>query len=193
MQRDETITELIPFVRQIARQVSARRSIHSRHADDLFSDGCLGVIKAVDTYKAERGPLKPYVARRVEFEILDGIRSRTGVRNDERRGGLQRTMVETLSAEIVLGTADEPFDPVDATVLVEQRVDLLAVLDKLPAEQRTLLVERYGEGRTELDMARDRGMSRWHIKKALNKALDAAQRVAGVSSWPLLKNALPER
>lgn len=82
--REEQIRELFPLVRRIARRVS--RLIPSADFDDLVGDGCVGLIRAVDSYDPRRGvPLFSYARRVVSGAMLNGVRRRDPVSERVRR------------------------------------------------------------------------------------------------------------
>ena len=82
--REERIRTLFPMVRKIARRVS--RMIPSADLDDLVGDGCVGLIRAVDSYDPSRGvPLFSYARRIVSGAMLNGVRRRDPVSERVRR------------------------------------------------------------------------------------------------------------
>ncbi len=73
-EREAAIRGLFPVVRRIAARI--RRMIPTADRDDLVSDGCVGAIKAVDSYDAQRGiPLERYAARVILGAMLNGLRN----------------------------------------------------------------------------------------------------------------------
>jgi RNA polymerase sigma factor for flagellar operon FliA len=72
-EREAAIDALFPLVRRIARRVS--RVVTSVDVDDLVGDGCLGAVRAVDTFDPERGVLLETYARRLILgSMLNGLR-----------------------------------------------------------------------------------------------------------------------
>jgi RNA polymerase sigma-B factor len=72
MTRDETICSLLPIVSRVARRVSIH--VAGAELDDLVGYGCVGLVRAVDAFDADRGvPLVAYATRRVLWAILRGI------------------------------------------------------------------------------------------------------------------------
>jgi RNA polymerase sigma factor for flagellar operon FliA len=71
--REQQIRDLFPLVKKIARRV--QRMVPGSDADDLVGEGCVGLIRAVDTYDPSRGPsLERYAARIVGGAMLNGLR-----------------------------------------------------------------------------------------------------------------------
>ena len=72
-EREDAIRSLFPLVRRIAERM--RRMIPNAERDDLTGDGCIGAIKAVDTYDPQRGvPLDHYAGRVIVGAMLNGLR-----------------------------------------------------------------------------------------------------------------------
>lgn len=82
--RDASIREYLPIVRQIARRVA--RVATGAEFDDLVGDGSVGLIRAVDTFDATRGTsLESYARRLVLGAMLNGLRRRDPVSERVRR------------------------------------------------------------------------------------------------------------
>ncbi len=83
-EREATIGELLPLVRQIARRVS--RVAGAADIDDLVGDGSIGLIRAVDTYDAARGTtLETYARTLIVGAMLNGLRRLDPVSERVRR------------------------------------------------------------------------------------------------------------
>lgn len=82
--REERIRRLFPLVKKIARRV--QRMLPGSELGDLIGDGCVGLIRAVDTYDASRGPaLERYASRIVAGAMLNGLRRLDPVSERVRR------------------------------------------------------------------------------------------------------------
>jgi RNA polymerase sigma factor for flagellar operon FliA len=81
--REQAIRDLFGLVRRVARRVS--RVVPAADADDLVGDGCIGLIRAVDTYDPERGPLDAYARRLILGAMLNGLRRLDPVSERARR------------------------------------------------------------------------------------------------------------
>jgi RNA polymerase sigma factor for flagellar operon FliA len=82
--REEQIRALFPLVKKIARRV--HRLIPASDADDLVGDGSIGLIRAVDSFDASRGPsLDQYAARIIAGAMLNGLRRLDPVSERVRR------------------------------------------------------------------------------------------------------------
>ncbi|MBY6277506.1 MAG: RNA polymerase sporulation sigma factor SigK, partial [Symbiobacterium thermophilum] len=113
--------------------------------DDLISIGTVGLIKAIGTFKPERGTrLATYAARCIENEILMHLRSLKRVRGEVSlydpigvdREGNEITLIDVLGS-----------DPDVVPDLVGKRLDeskLREKLKKLGGKERQVLELRYG-------------------------------------------------
>lgn len=83
-ERDERICALFPMIRKIARRVS--RMVSGSDVDDLVGEGCVGLIRAVDSFDPTRGPsLEQYASRIVAGAMLNGLRRLDPVSERVRR------------------------------------------------------------------------------------------------------------
>lgn len=82
--RERTIRALLPYVKRIARRI--KRLVPGFDLDDLLGDGSVGLIRAVDSFDASRGPtLQQYARRLVVGAMLNGIRRMDPVSERARR------------------------------------------------------------------------------------------------------------
>jgi RNA polymerase sigma factor for flagellar operon FliA len=83
-EREATIRQFFPHVRQIARRVARLARISD--LDDLIGDGCVGLVRAFDTFDGERGTrFEVYARRLIVGGMLNGIRRRDPVSERVRR------------------------------------------------------------------------------------------------------------
>ncbi len=84
VEREAEIRRLFPLVRQIARRVL--RVVGAADIDDLVGDGCVGLIRAVDSYDAARGTaLELYARKLIAGAMLNGLRRLDPVSERVRR------------------------------------------------------------------------------------------------------------
>jgi RNA polymerase sigma factor for flagellar operon FliA len=82
--REVRIRVLFPLVKRIARRV--QRMVPGSDIDDLIGDGCVGLIRAVDSYDASRGlTLEQYAPRIIAGTMLNGLRRLDPVSERVRR------------------------------------------------------------------------------------------------------------
>ncbi len=171
--RDKLITHNMRLVAHIAKKYG------KNDLDDLISIGSIGLIKGVESYSTEKGTtLATYLARCIENEILMTLRankryqntvylsSTLGVDND----GNEYTLMDVLAIK-----EDSVFHQAEMSIL---RQNLLKIIHQHlnPREQKIILM-RYGleEGTTpmtQLQAARELGISRSYISRIESKALD---------------------
>jgi RNA polymerase sigma factor FliA len=83
-QREHHVRALLPLVRKAARRL--KRVVPSLDIDDLVGDGCVGLIRAVDSFDPLRGPqLAEYARKLVVGAMLNGIRRMDPVSERARR------------------------------------------------------------------------------------------------------------
>jgi RNA polymerase sigma factor for flagellar operon FliA len=134
-EREATIRRLFPHVRQIARRVARLARISD--LDDLIGDGCVGLMRAFDTFDDRRGTSFDVYARRlIVGGMLNGIRRRDPVSErvrrtmrhaDERRFALAQER-GSLPAFAELERGDPRLRRARAAVFVQSTLSLDATL-----------------------------------------------------------------
>lgn len=82
--RDAAVASFLPLVRKIARRI--KRLVPGLDLDDLIGDGSVGLIRAIDTFDPQRGPLlRQYARRLIVGAMLNGIRRMDPVSERARR------------------------------------------------------------------------------------------------------------
>jgi RNA polymerase sporulation-specific sigma factor len=150
-----------------------------KDGEDLISVGTIGLIKAIVTFKAQRGTkLATYASKCIENELLMFLRSTKKYNNDvflQDPIGVDREGNEvTLEDKL----ADEN-EPVDEQVDMKMKTHMLyQLIEKvLKVRERKIIELRYGlvtgEEVTQREIAEMMGISRSYVsrieKKALNK------------------------
>ena len=138
--------------------------------EDLISIGTIGLIKAVNTFKADKNiKLATYSARCIENEILMHIRKISGQKQEMSLDEPINTDWDgnELLLSDILGT-DEDI----VTGPLEDAVDhqlLLQALERLSSRERTIVVLRYGLGgrkeKTQKEVADMMGISQSYISR----------------------------
>lgn len=175
---EDARAELIEHnLRLVAHVVKKYCSINSREQEDLLSIGTIGLIKAVNTYKSDRGTrLATYTARCIENEILMYFRS-------AKRSAGEISLSEPLETESdggtlalmdVISTQDDLAENLDARDDCERLYRAVnAVLD---ARERKIIAMRYGilgveKPLTQREIAETCGISRSYVSRIEKKAL----------------------
>ena len=169
--------KLIEHNLRLVSHIARKYTVPGYSADDLVSVGSLGLIKAVNTYKAETGsPLSAYAARCIENEILMLLRSSRKRRGDVSLSDPVGTDKEgnDLSFQDILGTASgQVEDEVVRRVSMEKVRELVK---KLPRKERTVIEMRYGmlDGRMhpQHEVAAALGISRSYVSRMEKRAVE---------------------
>ena len=144
--------------------------------DDLISIGTIGLIKAIDTYRPDKGTrLATYAARCIENEILMHLRFIKKMRSEVSLYdpiGIDKEGNEINLLDI-LGT-----HPDVVSELVENKFEQIRLMDKikdLSRRERKVLELRFGlqDGirKTQREIAKDLGISRSYVSRIEKRAL----------------------
>lgn len=146
--------------------------------EELISIGCIGLIKAVDSFDDRKGRLATYACRCIDNELLMLLR---GKRKTSREVSLYEPIGQDKEGnEIHLMDVIEQQqpDPLDSMELAGNIRRLFALMEEcLTPRERQILMMRYGlNGKTEVtqnEIGAALGISRSYVsrieKKALNK------------------------
>lgn len=100
--RNTRIQELYPLVKSVARRVA--RAYPKADVEELVSDGCVGLIRAVDLFDPARGvALEAYARRLIIGAIFNGLRKRDPLTSRVRRA-LRETEDERYRLAAARGT-----------------------------------------------------------------------------------------
>lgn len=145
--------------------------------DDLISIGTIGLIKAIDSFKVEKGArFATYAGKCIQNEILMHFRAQKKLVNetsmndsiDVDKDGNPLTYMEILSED------DNVFETVDKTIKLS--VMAKAIENALDGRERLIIEKRYGlKGGGELpqrEVAKLLGISRSYVSRIEKNALD---------------------
>ena len=143
--------------------------------DDLVSIGTIGLIKAIDTFNADKNiKLSSYASRCIENEILMHIRSikknSLDISLDESidtdKDGNSLTLIE------IMATEDNVIDEIDLKINLEKLYNYIYQL--LPREQ-SVIIMRYGlngnEPMTQKQVANALNISRSYVSRIEKKTI----------------------
>lgn len=145
-------------------------------SDDLISIGTIGLIKAIDTYRPERGTkLATYAARCIENEILMHLRLIKKIRCEVSLYdpiGVDKEGNEINLLDI-LGT-----HPDVVPEMVAEKFEHNLILEKIKGlnyRERTILEHRFGikngVRQTQREIAKNMGISRSYVSRIEKKAI----------------------
>ncbi|NLZ93539.1 MAG: RNA polymerase sporulation sigma factor SigK [Firmicutes bacterium] len=144
--------------------------------EDLISIGTVGLIKAIDSFKGNKGTrLATYAARCIENEILMHIRAITKRKAEvllydpigTDKEGNEITLLDILGTD-----AEEVLEEVDKKLL---EAKLYEVIRKLKSRERTVLALRFGlplgRRQTQKEIAKSLGISRSYVSRIEKKVI----------------------
>ena len=160
----------------------------TQEADDLISVGCIGLIKAINSFEVEKGAsLSTYAARCIENEILmlmrankkhqaiDSLDESVGMDKDDN----DVTLLETIPED----DPERVFNTVSNTVLLEEINKIMK--EELSEREYYVIINRYGingnPAYTQREVADMLNISRSYISRIEKKALS------------ILKNKIEEK
>ncbi|MEK4877911.1 MULTISPECIES: RNA polymerase sporulation sigma factor SigK [Paenibacillus] len=145
--------------------------------EDLISIGTIGLIKAIESYRPNKGTkLATFAARCIENEILMHLRSLKKTRKDVSlhdpigtdKEGNEITLIDILGSE-----ADDIVKEVDLKI---EKSKIYRNLDILDDREKEVVVGRFGldtggEERTQREIAKELGISRSYVSRIEKRAL----------------------
>ncbi len=150
----------------------------SQDIGDYISIGSIGLVKAIDTYRQDKGTrLATYASKCIENEILMHLRAAKKTRREIHL--FEPLVVDSDNGEVSyfdIARDQEP-DIADVVTTKVQAESVLAQFDILDDKEREVLRFRYGlDGnfrKTQREIAKNLGISRSYVsrieKRALNK------------------------
>jgi len=145
--------------------------------DELLSIGSLGLIKAVDSFKASFGTrFATYGSKCIQNEILMFFRAK-------KRSGMEISINDTVDVDKD-GNPLTYLDIISVEESIESELDLKGHIEKirklvdtvLPKREREIIVLRYGlkgyKPLTQREVAAHLGISRSYVSRIEKKALD---------------------
>jgi len=144
--------------------------------EDLISIGCIGLIKAIDTFDAGKGRLATYACRCIDNELLMFLRSKKKTSKEVSLFepiGQDKEGNEIHLLDII--EQDQP-DIVDSMELAENLKKLFSLLEEnLTERERQILILRYGlNGEKEItqsEIGALLGISRSYVSRIEKRAL----------------------
>ena len=151
--------ELVRMYQGIAFRTAYLLAGSAADAEEAAQDGFVKAWRALGRFRAG-APFRPWLLRIVANEA----------RNRRRSGGRRAHLALRLAAEESSGgAAPSP----EATFLsAEQREQLLAVVNELPEDQRSVISLRYFVGLSEHEVAETLGVPQGTVKSRTARALE---------------------
>lgn len=171
--REKLITHNLRLVAHIAKKYSG-----SAETDDLISVGSIGLIKAVDTYKSDKGTaLATFAARCIENEILMMLRAGKKHKNDislSEPVGVDKDGNELTLIDLLTEKDDAVFGEVHRSI---ERAKLMKFMkENLTDREYMVLCLRYGlkdeRSYAQREVAKFLKISRSYISRIEKKAVE---------------------
>ena len=170
--RDKVVSDNLGLVHAIVRRFEKRG--HDR--EELFQIGCIGLIKAINSFKPDKNiKLATYASRCIENEILMYLRRTVRLKSEISFDEPLNTDFEgnELLLSDILGTsADSVYGDIESSAEKELLKD---ALKKLSERERKIMFLRFGlnggEEMTQKDVADLLGISQSYISRLEKKII----------------------
>jgi RNA polymerase sigma factor (sigma-70 family) len=158
------IKDSIAYCNNIISFICKKKGISGDLLDELHSIGYLGLAKALNTYKKEKGSLKSYIYHKIKFEIDDYIRIQLGKNSKKKQiehESLHFQYIENYNIFIDI------YNKVEAKDLVYK------ILSKMSPKRTKILHYYFFQDMTLLQIAKKfkctQSNIHYHYKKALTE------------------------
>ncbi len=170
--RDKLISHNLRLVAHIAKKYYNT----SQELDDYISIGTIGLIKAVNSFKAEKGRFSSYAARCIENELLMNLRSVKKTSNtvylsdviDNDKDGNGLTREDSVADDIELSEIAEKNEEIERLYNT--------ISQKLDARERQIIRLRYGLGgchpMSQQQVCDILGISRSYVSRLEKKTIE---------------------
>lgn len=168
---------------RLVAHMTKKYSTPDRDIQDLISVGTVGLIKAINSFKPDKGiRLATYAAKCIDNELLMMLRA-------EKKKAREVSIYEPIGTDkegneisiIEIVGDDEP--DIVGDYIFSQRIACLKKMMNtvLNERERAIIVNRYGlfgnEEKTQCDMARELGISRSYVSRIEKKALEKLKKL----------------
>lgn len=170
--RDKIIMLNLPFVTHIF--TTKFKNTKAQDREDFLECGVLGLIKAVDTFKIDKGfEFSTYAARCIENEILMKIRL-----EKKHKGIISLDEPVNCKAEEKYTKIDSVKDPEDINETIDDLMDIKSIKTlvkcKLPENQAKVIESRYfsGDIKTQAEVVQETGFSQSYVSRLEKKGIE---------------------
>jgi len=161
---------------RLVAHIVKKFSVSPSEADDIISVGTMGLIKAVDSFKAECGTrFATYAVRCLQNEILMYFRARKKHLSDTSLNDVLDTDKDgnPLTYMDILSVDDDIAERIDLKIKIEK---LMKVIEKtLNRREKQIIFMRYALGfsrqMTQREIAKKLGISRSYVSRIENAAI----------------------
>lgn len=168
--------ELIEHNLRLVAHIIKKYYSNSSQQEDLISIGTIGLIKAINTFDADKGTrLATYAARCIENEILMHFRAQKKTAQDVSMSEPIDTDSEgnPLTLMDIISTEDEIIEDIYKLTMIKK---LNAEVRKITDErEKTIIILRYGlngnKPLTQLEVSHKLGISRSYVSRIEKRVL----------------------
>ncbi len=163
---------------RLVAHVVKKYSSSDQDTEDLISIGTIGLIKAISTFRPEKGTrLATYAAKCIDNEILMSLRSSKKRQNEvllqdpvgKDKDGREITLIDKLSSE-----GENIFDDVDTKLQLRSLYESMKYI--LTKREKRIIELRYGLETgcvyTQRDIAKMLNISRSYVSRIEKKAIE---------------------
>lgn len=169
--------ELIEHNLRLVVYIARRFENTGINIEDLISIGTIGLIKAINTFRADKSiKLATYASKCIENEILMFIRKTAGLRQEvsiDEPLNVDKDGNELLLSDILGNEEDSVFSSIE---LEEDRRTVRQALERLDRRERIIIELRFGldggKEHTQKEVADMLGISQSYISRLEKKILD---------------------
>ena len=167
--------KLIEHNLRLVAHIEKRYSNSEQELEDLISIGIVGLIKAIDSFSAEKGfKISTYASKCVENEILMHIRATKKIKSEVSmntiigtdKDGNDMELVDTLDSE-----SKDAIDTIYNKIMSEQVIKFIN--SKLTKREKYIMCSRYGLNghiqKTQQQIADELGISRSYVSRIETK------------------------
>lgn len=145
---EELVKKYLPVAMRAYDRVRRSSSVSLKHwKDEMISDTHLGLLRAIRTHDPTQGDIKPWIFFKVMYEVIDGIKNRTGREGSPKRG------VVFVPLEGVKAPFEEDFHRAAEKEEASKRVHQM--LERIPSHLREPVLTAHTE-RGEMEKLADR-------------------------------------